>query len=386
MLRLSCFLFILAGAACGSSSLAPGPCDTVPPNPACNIDCDSAGPNTCPIGFYCTQENKCYAQCVLGGNQCGDGFACTADGQCVPEDQLPGGPGGGNCPRVSFTAKPTIPSILLLIDRSGSMRKAFDGTTRWNAVRQALVNPNTGVVSQLASRVFFGSMIFQNIDVDNCPQLFSTPRVLANAAAIRAALQTEPDQRSGTPTAKSLEAATASFQASPAPAGSPKLIVLATDGRPNPCDNPTDGVLDNENTENAAGAAYAAGIKVIPLSVGSETDDVHLQKVANRGSGVQTGQPNAPFYKANNSAGLKAAFDAIIGGVVSCDLTVTGSISEQQAMGGDVQLNGRKLTYVTDWELVGSSTIRLLGAACTELKTAAMPKVDGTFPCGTVIE
>lgn len=391
MLRTSFLLLLLAAAGCGSSSLAAGPCDSVPPDPTCDLDCNATpgAPNTCPGGFHCNPDGKCYAQCTISGGQCGDGYGCTDDGKCVPADQLPP-TGNDNCPRVSFTAKPTTPSILLLLDRSGSMLSTFGGgdDTRWDVVRQALVAPTTGVVSQLEGKAYFGSMIFQNININTCPQLITSTRALGNAATIRAALADPPRSDSGTPTAKSLEAAVASFTSSPAPAGSPKIIVLATDGRPNPCGNKQDGdyPVEQAAVENTAGAAYAAGIRTIPLSVATSQQDVHLQRVANRGAGVQQGQPNAPLYKGDTPANLKAAFEAIIGGAISCDLTINGTVDETQAAGGEVKLNDRKLTYGTDWQLVGNNTIRLLGASCTELKNTATPKVDGTFPCGTRIE
>lgn len=389
MLRTSYLLLLLVAAGCGSSGLAAGPCDQVPPDPTCNIDCDPTGStNTCPGGFYCNPDGKCDAQCTPTGGQCGDGYLCTTDGHCVPSDQVPPG-GNDTCPRVNFTAKPTTPSILLLLDRSGSMGASFDGDlSRWAVVRQALTDPTTGIVSQLEAKAYFGSMIFQNIDEGTCPQLVTSPRALNNAAVIRAALAPNQNNNSGTPTAKSLEAAVATFATSPAPAGSPKIIVLATDGRPNPCNNRQDGNYPEEQlkVENTAGAAYATGIRTIPLSVATSQQDVHLQRVANRGAGVQAGQPNAPLYKGDTPANLKAAFEAIIGGAISCDLTVNGSLDQTQAAGGDVRLNDRKLTFGTDWQLVGTNIIRLLGASCTELKNTANPKVDGTFPCGVQIE
>lgn len=381
MLRLSGFLLIVFAASCGGSSLSAGPCDQVPPDPACNLACDPLGANTCPGGFYCTPDATCYAQCRVGENQCSDGFACTADGQCLPEDQVPN-PGGGDCPRVAFTAKPTTPSILLLIDRSGSMqRENFGNVTRWSAVRTALVDQTNGVVTQLEAKAYFGAMLYDTIGA--CPNLVTRPRELNNAAAIRAALQQNPNLDSNTPTARALNAATASFSTMPAPAGSPRFIVLATDGEPRNCANDGDPL---QNAVDATKAAYSAGIRVIPLSVGDNVGTPHLQAVANAGAGVQAGQPNAPLYRANTAADLTNTFRTIIGGAISCDLTVTGSITQDQARGGDVRLNNRKLTFGTEWELVGTNIIRLLGATCDELKASPNPKVDGTFDCGTIIE
>jgi hypothetical protein len=107
--------------------------------------------------------------------------------------------------------------------------------------------------------------------------------------------------------------------------------------------------------------------------------------MANAGAGVQAGQPNAKYYVSNTPADLTTAFNSIIGGVVSCELMINGSVDPNQAAGGTVTLNGMTLQYPTDWTLSGPSTIKLLGAACDTLKNSASPVVTATFPCGTVI-
>ena len=54
-------------------------------------------------------------------------------------------------------------------------------------------------------------------------------------------------------------------------------------------------------------------------------------------------------------------------------------------MNGTVMVNGMTLTYGTDWTLVNGNIIRLLGSACTALKSTPNPMVSASFPCGSVI-
>lgn len=388
MIRSTCLFLLLFVAACGSNGAASGPCASANPDPICNQTCDpSPGqPATCPTGFHCSPDGKCYAQCTSGGDECGDGYTCTYDGHCQPGDPDPGmGDGSGSdCPRVAFTAKAVTPSIELVIDHSGSMfDNRFGNITRWAAVRNALVDPANGVVTLLESKAYFGATIYDT--QGSCPNLTTRPRALNNAAMIRQALASDVDSNSNTPTARSLVAATQGFAANPAPAGSPPIIVLATDGQPTNCSGESGEATQNVLT--ATTAAYAAGIRVIPLSVASgATTEAHLQQVANIGAGIQAGQPNAPLYKGNTAAELKAAFDAIIGGAVTCDLTVNAKVTQEQAAAAVVRLNGRDLVFNTDWILVGDNIIRIQGQACIDLKSAAMPNVEGTFPCGVVLE
>jgi von Willebrand factor type A domain len=389
MVRSICLFLLLFAAACGSNGSSSGPCDVVPPDPSCNLTCDPqpGAPSSCPDGFYCNPDGKCYAQCTQTGNQCGDGYTCTYDGHCLPGDSGGGsGSGSNDCPRVAFTAKAVTPSILLVIDRSGSMNENFGNppAQKWASVKSALVDNTNGVVSQLETKAYFGTMIYDTAN-QMCPRLTTVGRALNNVAALRTALETPPDGNASTPTAKSIVAATASFAAIPPPTGSPPIIVVATDGAPKNCSDEAN--TPEQNVVAAAAAAYAAGIKVIPLSVATDgPTKTHLQKVANAGAGVQAGQPNARLYEGNNPAELKAAFDAIIGGAVSCDLTVNASVTQEQAAAAIIRLNGRALTFGTEWVLVGDRTIRILGAACTMLKSTVNPAVDGTFPCGVVLE
>jgi hypothetical protein len=159
------------------------------------------------------------------------------------------------------------------------------------------------------------------------------------------------------------------------------VIVLATDGLPNGCN----GGNGEAASIQAAGAAFAADIRLFVLAVGNGINDGHLQAVANAGAGVQAGQPNAPFFVANTPQDLRAAFDQIIGSVVSCELMIDGTIDESQAAAGTVVANGVTLAFGTDWELVNGNVIRLVGQACTNLKASPNPQVTASFPCGAVI-
>jgi hypothetical protein len=172
----------------------------------------------------------------------------------------------------------------------------------------------------------------------------------------------------------------ASFAQTPPPAGSPPVIVLATDGLPNSCTSTNSTAAASvQATRNA----YAAGIPVYVLAINLANQ--HFQDLANAGQGWQAGQPNFPYYLANDAQQLAAAFNTIIKGVISCDLSLTSSIDPGQAMSGTITVNGQVLTYGTDWTLVNGNTIRILGSACDSLKIATNPMVNASFPCGAVI-
>src|SRR5882672_6046303 len=122
-MKSALLLTIVVLAACGGPKTNGSICDNqVPPPAACMVACDpqpGAGA-TCPVGYHCSPDGKCDAQCTAGGNECGDGYVCTADGHCMGTGSGSGTP-DANCPAVHFTPMKTTPSIELLLDRSGSM-------------------------------------------------------------------------------------------------------------------------------------------------------------------------------------------------------------------------------------------------------------------------
>jgi hypothetical protein len=378
----ACLALVLAltVAACGPKTFD-SLCTAIPTPEGCGKPCDPApgAANTCDTGYYCSPDGACDIQCTLGGTQCGDDYACTTDGRCV-EDHDPGmnGP-DANCPAVNFTPMPKTPSIGLVLDQSGSMYDYNLGNvTRFQAMRDALVGTN-GVVTQLESKAHFGSTLYTCSGSQLA--LTKTPRALTNATAIRASIDSLLNTRGGnTPTPQAINDMVAQFQAAPPPAGSRPVIVLATDGLPNSC---TSNTGTESQSVQAARNAYAAGLPVYVLAINLASQ--HFQDLANAGQGWQQGQQDFPYYVANDAAQLKAAFDTIIRGVISCDLSLTGNIDPSQAMSGTVVVNGQTLQYGTDWILVGNNTIRIQGNACNSLKTAVNPQVSAQFPCGAVI-
>jgi hypothetical protein len=393
-------LAVVVGACGAKSSI--GPCDTDPPAPECTIQCDPqpGAPNTCPAGYHCSPDGFCDAACTQGGGECGSGRYCTPDGTC---EQLDGDANLGpdaDCPDVHFTAMPVTPTVQLILDQSGSMTAAYGSTDRWNAMRNALIDPTTGVVANLDASVVFGATLYSGTSADDgtglqvgippCPGLTSRPRALNNYNAIATMLQgASPIE--DTPTAPTIDAVIADFAANPPMAGSPPIIVLATDGLPDTCENADprnagEQSAANQTAVEAAQRSWAAGIELFYLSVGDDVTDSHAQQMANAGAGLDPATGTATFYRASNPAELQAAFAAIIGGVLSCRLDLDGDVDPTQASTGSVTLNVNTLTYPTDWNLIDPNTIELLGAACDELLASSNPTVTAVFPCGAVIQ
>lgn len=328
---------------------------------------------------------------------CGDGHIgdnCPGGGCDDGDGGTPGDGGSLDCPSVSVALEPTIPTVMLLIDRSSSMNEAIgdaDPTVRWTAVRNALVDPNNGLVKRVENQVSFGAILYSAVRSGSpppfseapCPRVLGTPATqLGNFVAVRDLLLAN-EPAGGTPTEASVRHALASFPAAP---DSPKVLLLATDGNPDNCDvgDTTDAI--KSGVEDAVRDAHTAGITTYVLSVGSGVAASHLQRIANEGVGQDRLTGTATVYLATTTAALEQAFDDIIRGVRSCQLDLDGNLDPARAGEGTVLLDGSMLAYETDWIVVDSNTIELIGSACDAFLTESSVSVTAEFPCGVFVE
>src|ERR1700744_5344360 len=133
--RIACaFVVVLAGCSASVSSGVHPVCTQQPEPPECSQTCNPAGDNTCAAGYYCGNAGTCTSDCNATIS-CPSNEMCTSDGHCEGS----GGAGSdATCADVHFAPVPTIPSIELLIDRSGSMDMSDIPPTRYQALEAAL--------------------------------------------------------------------------------------------------------------------------------------------------------------------------------------------------------------------------------------------------------
>jgi hypothetical protein len=415
----------------------------------------------CALGQYCGSDNKCTAECTPGDQSCGEGKKCTDMGKCVATDiimppvPIPtvggnigvggipntagnggSGGGGGSCVKAEVKFSKVIPNIMLVVDRSGSMKEPFGAGSRWSELRNALIDPTTGFVTTLEDEVRFGLTLYTipntpprfptggrggtpaagsgggggtaggsggasagggaggaGGDPNMCPWLVEVPVALNNLAPI-SEVYLPNDWKNGTPTGESLAAVWPKVRdIDQTVMPGPNFIILATDGEPNTCESwvggqpgPEDLVEGRQMTVDAVTAAYAAGITTYVISVGEDVAEEHLREVANLGQGQPAADPEERFYVAGDTQQLVAALQDIIVGVRPCEFDLEGTVDLKEANKGVVVIDGNELTYMdpNGWELVSDKRVKLNGMACDLIRNGAM-SINIDFPCGVFI-
>lgn len=413
----SCLFPIAAGALMWSCSDdgttgtdTDGPCNTIYKG-QCGKSCDSDA--ECAQGLHCSADGICFAECSPDGDECGAGNHCDADGRCQSGAGGAGGSGGslfggnvntggdmgggntgGSCGEVVVDFEPQTPTVVLLIDQSGSMTADFNGQDRWDVVYDVLMDPVDGVVAQLQAQVRFGLALYTYQSGPVCPQLIEvTPPALNNHMTIDMVYAPE-NPLSNTPTGDSLAAITPGLAAF-AEEG-PKLIMLATDGDPDRCEDPDghDQISKDEATD-AAQAAYALGIETVIIAVGDQVSQTHQQDMANAGKGLPIPAPDpcndpalcAPTFEPTTKQEMIDTFLDIINGQRTCVFQLDGEVIPGKECDGDVRVNNMPLPCndPNGWQLNSPTEIEFVGTACDTILNDPNVTIDASFPCDAVV-
>ena len=288
------------------------------------------------------------------------------------------------CGEVEIDFEMQTPTVVLLIDQSGSMSESFGDGDRWTVVRDSLLDADDGVVAALESVVRFGVELYTSHGGDGggeCPILTGVDPALDNYDAIHDVFfDSAPD--GDTPTGESIAAVAAMLAA--AADTDEQIIVLATDGEPDTCEVPNPQTGQAEAVDGAEDA-FALGFRTYIISVGDDISLEHMQAMANAGAGTDDSDP-APYYQALDQDALVAAFEEIVYGVRDCELELEGAVQEGMEEQCVVEVDGAEVPYddPDGWTLEDPSTMLLLGATCEAIQTGDVT-IDVECPCGAVV-
>lgn len=305
--------------------------------------------------------------------------------------------GNPNCPSVVARTGRTIPRVILVLDGSCSMSTPYPangamsatrctdtGGSRWHALRDALVGSQDSVVRRLEAVVEFGLVIFGTQPTCPIPGEPIEP-ALNNLNAIDGAFPQNTPPGMFTPTGPALDWVYDNLidtTTGPDAEMRPQIVLLATDGEPNSCDEATTN-YDPSIAAVTKGAQYlSAGVRTYVISLADATGPFHdhLQQLADIGVGGQ-----GTLYTPATPDELEAALQSLVGGAVGCDMTLNGSVTAGRECAATVTLNGKALECgdANGWMLTDPTHIRLQGSACDTLKDSGNAVVSVKFPCGT---
>jgi hypothetical protein len=310
-----------------------------------------------------------------------------------------------SCASESFDGTRIPPNLLVLLDRSGSMKGA-----KWTGTTNAL----NSLVTKSADDMKFGLKFFAYPDTTSCSvDMYAKPEVpVAALSTTRSPMQCWMGTASGcsgitpvtpgadTPMNAALAGAIKYMKTTYVGEGT-RVVILMTDGDPNGC-----GTIDDVIT-TAATAPAAPDPKVLVYVIGAPGGTVaNLSRVAAAGGGKRTPTCTAatsdPTLACNYQIGdatfekdLLAALEDIKGKALTCTFKLptggdAGTIDPAKVNVNFTDGSGKTVTLSKDpshangWDYSdGGTTVTVYGPDCDVLKTDGKAKVQIVLGCKT---
>ena len=276
----------------------------------------------------------------------------------------------GNCGTMEFALTRVPPNVMLVLDRSGSMGNSIGGgsaTSKWTDLKNAV----SSLVTSYDAEMRLGAAIFSS-DGNCAASNIDVPLASTAGNTIEQKLAAQ-GPAGNTPTALALDTVISKGLLNDATRAN--YAVLATDGEPN-C-NDTDVAKRITTLYNQTPSVKTF---VIGIGDGTASNPTLLNQWADAGHTARTGATH--YYQTSSPTDLKAAFDAIVGGIVSCDFKMMQSAPDPSLI--RVTENGAVLSpsptngYTFD---PSTNTVTLHGGACDMLETTPSTKVGVLYGC-----
>ncbi len=312
-----------------------------------------------------------------------------------------------------FQLQPATPTVMFLLDSSGSMNEAFapNGETRWQVLEASLAL----VLPSVDQTMSIGAVVFPDVALasdQNCsaPSSANLPPAVGNVDPLLNLINSITPV-GGTPTADAIPVAAQDLLSVRA-ASSARAIVLATDGAPNcdgdldintctcadpPMGNPPENChqigdpllcLDDKKTVGNIASYASQGLPTYVIGIhdpGNTQDDTVLNAMADAGGRPQAGTEH--YYAATSSADLTSAFVTIRNQIGTCTY-LTSSVPN--GVGSiTVTVNGVTIPFDPSgkqgwkWGDEANGEIIFVGQACTNLGNAdgGVQKITANVAC-----
>jgi hypothetical protein len=278
----------------------------------------------------------------------------------------------------AFPPTRTTGEMVLVLDRSNSMRESTASGTKWTDL--------TGSIDTVLGRrreVAWGLTLFPASDERACltAPLKVAPAV-GTAATIAAQIGAATPTGSGTPTREAVQAAGRELLGAGRPTR--KYLLLATDGEPNCTPGGADQTASDVGGTTAAIRALAEqGVTTFVLGVAAGSGAAAaLTAMAQAGGHARDGM--TPYYTASDGTELEAALDEVARQVALCTFDLSPPPPAGTTLGLSIagRSFARNASHVGDgWDVTGAGrAVELYGAACDAIQSGGTIQV--TYGCG----
>ena len=303
------------------------------------------------------------------------------------------------CTPGSFTLAKALPTVMFVIDRSGSMSTRFSTAgSRWSVLTSGLAKALPSVDGTMQ----IGALLFPSVSAGRGDLSCAVPGaadLLPKTGNVKPLLYAMEAHGPGgaTPTAAALDVANAALL-SVRSSRSARAMVLATDGGPNcngalnpqtctcadlgsGCRRNASQCLDDARTVARIASYASKGVPTYVIGIGNDAASVTLDAMANAGGRPQSGAH--AYYAATSEPELDAALVTIRDAVGACTY-LTPSVPDAQGR-ISLSIDGKPVPFDAAnggaWSDQTNGEIVLSGAAC-KLVTSAALNVVATVSCG----
>jgi|GEM_PF-6326725 len=343
-----------------------------------------------------------------GGDGDGDGdVGGTGDGDNGggPDIVLGDGDGDGDntvitgsCGNAQRETSQLAPELLVLLDRSGSMIENYTvGTTsRWAEATTAL----TAALTDTQNGIDWGLKLYPDNDWCGVSTGANVDVAPGNAQTIIETFNSRPPLAGKTHTPTRAAVAEGMTYLAGRPDGTPRALVLVTDGDPN-CMEPwgSNGIEEDNEDGNgdeaaaiaAVAQANAAGIPVYVIGFAVNDDDElieTLNAMANAG-GKAKADPFNKYYTADNATEFQAAMNEISADAATCTFELaeaapnatSTTVFLADADGAAIEILDSDASMVNGWTFTDDKTIEVFGAACDTVLASPQLQLRAAFDC-----
>ncbi len=316
----------------------------------------------------CTNDSECGPAAFCSNGLCAvaeTGSPCIDNSNCLPGEDCFNGLCG--CDGELFEAEAIAPNIMIVLDRSGSMRDQ-NGKTKWTDAKNAV----SQITSQFSQEAQFGLLMFPTPGQGNCDVTQAQVLPTINSGSAIAASMNAAPPIGDTPLYQAVDFVKTNRYLEDTTRDN--IMILVADGDQS-CVIPGGGTKLEIIALASDMAVANPPVKTFTIGYQFNNGFSFLSSIAEAG-GTQT------VYEASNAAGLTSALNSIVGSVLSCTYEISAPSSD--TTGVVVYVDGNEATEDPDnGYTYDPNTNRILfhGQMCSNLQNGTSSEVQVLTGC-----